>query len=215
MCFSIKLTATALKLENRYQVKANSSLLKFVGQEKFNGFDHPNLPIILQDSIELCRWGLIPHWVKDREQALQIQNQTLNARIETIEQKASFKVPIQSQRCIVPAHAFYETQHRGKERVPFILDPTQNEFFSLAAIWDSWLSPQTQTRVNTFSIVTTEANSIMAEIHNHKKRMPLILTPDQEQNWLNPNRNSIDLNKLSIPSSSDLISPTCLVNLLF
>ena len=215
MCFTVKITADALKLENRYKFKAQANTLQFKGGEKLSGFAHPQLPILIDGTIQLARWGLIPYWTKDREAALSLQNQTLNARIETIHEKASFKKAIASQRCILPVNAFYETQHRGKEKVPFLLHPNQDEFFHIAGIWDTWISPQSKTTVNTFSIVTCEANPLMAEIHNTKKRMPLLLGNNQWEDWLKPQFNIDEFIHQTLPIPDERLRSECLVNLLF
>lgn len=213
MCFTIKITADALKLENRFGVPAKN--LPEPKRNQVRGFDHPVLPIVLENAIVPCRWGLIPSWVKTREEALEMQNKTLNARSETAMEKASFRQAVLSRRCIVPVDSFFETQHRGKTKVPFEIFPTQDEFLALAGIWETWISPQTQTPVSGFSILTCQANELMAEIHNTKLRMPVVIHPDQIKTWLNPNLSHYKIDQLTQPYPVSWLRAESELNMLF
>ena len=110
----------------------------------------------------------------------------MNAKIETIHEKPSFK-NIVSQRCLVLANGFYEWQWRdskGKNKVKYEIGIENDELFAFAGLYSHWINNATNETVNTFTILTTEANPLMAEIHNIKKRMPIILRPEDEINWL-------------------------------
>lgn len=107
MCFHSKQTKSALKVERRFKAKIDD-LAIFRPQENINGFTFPKTPIITDEksnSIQHYHWGLIPSWSKDED----IQKLTLNARIETIEEKPAFKNSI-NKRCLVIANGFYEWQ---------------------------------------------------------------------------------------------------------
>lgn len=126
---------------------------------------------------------MIPNWSQDSN----IQKYTLNARIETLQQKPSFKNVI-NNRCLVIADGFYEWQwldEKGKKKQPFLVTLPNHELFAFAGIWSEWLNKNTGELINTYSIITTVANEFMAEIHNSKKRMPIILSPKNEYEWLN------------------------------
>jgi putative SOS response-associated peptidase YedK len=168
-------------------------------EEKRSGFDHPELPVVVQGALTPMRWGLIPVWVKTREEALEIQNHTLNARGESVFEKPSFKDAIHNRRCVIPVEAFYEWQHVGKEKIPFLIKPSTEPLFSLAGIWEVWKSPQTATPVKTFSILTCVANSLMAEIHNSARRMPVILSLEAACEWIEPG--------LPVPRIRELAAP--------
>ena len=153
----------------------------------YHAFELPEMPVITghdPDLIQLFQWGLIPHWTDSEEKANTLRYQTFNARAETITQKPSFRRPVQSNRCIVPAAGFYEWQHQGKEKIPFYIYLKDQSVFSFAGIYDQWTNRTSGEITHTFSIITTRANDLMEKIHNSKKRMPAILAPDDELLWL-------------------------------
>lgn len=151
----------------------------------FNGFDFPKTPVISDNAmnkVQLFDWGLIPSWATDHE----IRKFTLNAKIETLAQKPSFKESL-NNRCLILSSGFFEWQWRdskGKEKRKYLIKPIQEELFAFAGIWSEWRSPQTGLIQKTYSIITTEANDLMREIHNTKKRMPVILPKENEYDWL-------------------------------
>jgi putative SOS response-associated peptidase YedK len=134
------------------------------------------------DSIHLSHWGLIPHWAKDKE----LRKNTLNARIETIEEKPSFRSYVKN-RCLVLIDGFYEYQWqdtKGKVKKPFLMTMPDGEPFALGGLFSHWTDKTSGDMLSTFTILTMDANEQMAEIHNTKKRMPLILRRDTEMDWL-------------------------------
>jgi putative SOS response-associated peptidase YedK len=150
--------------------------------------------------LQQLRWGLLPQWYNGRNW-IEFASKTLNARIETCSEKASFKHLITSKRCLVPSSGFFEWQTQGKLKIPYFIRGIEQPVFSIAGLYDTWLNPSSGAQEKTFTILTTEANALMAEIHNSKQRMPLILSPKEEANWLNgqlalqdvSNRASIEL----------------------
>jgi len=126
--------------------------------------------------IKLMRWGLIPSWAKDEK----IAAKTINARSETLGERL-FKQAFKSRRCLVLADGFYEWQKSKAGRTPHYIYLKGNPIFSFAGLWDSWSNTSGDDRLVTFSIVTTNPNSLMNELHN---RMPVILKPDDEEAWL-------------------------------
>lgn len=157
-----------------------------------NGFDHTELPVITNnnpDKIQLFTWGLIPFWVKDAQQALKISNTTLNARGEDLWDKPAFKQSIESKRCLVIVDGFYEHHWKNDKSYPFFITMKDDQPFSLAGLWSVWNYPPQDIIRYTFTIVTTAANPLLAEIHNKPKasegpRMPLILPKEKEHLWL-------------------------------
>ncbi|MDB4089234.1 SOS response-associated peptidase [Flavobacteriales bacterium] len=184
MCFNTKITSKASELKKRFKAK-------MVEEEQYeiniqsSGFNYPQTPIISnldKDNIQLFNWGLIPNSAENED----IRSFTLNAKIETLSEKPSFKNSI-NKRCLVIANGFYEwkwhdTKGRNKEK--FLVGLENEDLFAFAGIWSSWKNPFNNEIVNSYSIVTTEANKLMAEIHNIKKRMPVVLSPKNEINWL-------------------------------
>ncbi len=183
MCYYVDTSLTKKAIKEVYGVG-------FEGKEykptKFlNGFSHALVPVILDENPDICttaNWGLIPFWAKDRT----IQKQTLNARIETIKEKSSFKNSI-NKRCLVLVNGFYEWKwldDKGKQKNKHYLTVKDQDIFSLAGIYSKWTDKETGEELTTVSIVTTEANELMAEIHNSKHRMPVVLHHNIERQWL-------------------------------
>ncbi len=183
MCFHSKQSKDAQTLEKRYKAKLENPELFKTGD--VNGFEHPYCAIITNDKqeiIQFSQWGLLPDWAKDKS----IQNSTLNAKIKTIHEKPSFKNST-SQRCLIPADGFYEWQWldpKGKKKQKYLIHLPGEELFSFAGLWNSWKDNQTGKTFHTYTILTTEANALMSVVHNSKKRMPVIINPKAEKEWL-------------------------------
>ncbi len=130
-------------------------------------------------SLELFRWGLIPSWTQD----LKLAKPLINARAETLAEKASFKTALKNRRCIVPADGFYEWRKEGTVKHPMFIHGTKNQVLGFAGIWDEWKDEDNDGKIlRSFSIVTTAANKFMSSVHD---RMPVILAADAEDMWLN------------------------------
>jgi putative SOS response-associated peptidase YedK len=128
----------------------------------------------------MMRWGLIPSWSKDPT----IGQKMINARVEGLDQKPSFRKPLVSSRCLVPATGFYEWQPTPKGKIKYGFNVAGDELFGLAGLYDSWKDPVSGERRETFTIITTTPNGVVAPVHN---RMPVILKPQDEEIWLDPN----------------------------
>jgi len=187
MCFNISLTPNLDYIENRFSAR-------FEKPELFNpiyhssAFSAPIHPVIATENhtiIQFFQWGLIPFWVKDSHSADKIRLRTLNARAETIFDKPAFRLSIQAKRCLVLVDGFYEWREVGKKKYPYYIRLSNDSAFALAGIWDIWINDNTGQSSNTFSIITTRANSLMEVIHNTRKRMPVILKKEDEKIWLN------------------------------
>lgn len=186
MCYANSSTSVNIDLAKRYK-KEVSELIPDKPIFYASGFDHPKWRIVTVDpELQYMNWGLVPFWFKGLNQ-LAISNKTLNARIESIQDRSSFKHLWNRQHCLVPSTGFFDWQHDGKNKIPYFIRCKENELFSIAGMYDTWLNPETQTLESSFTIVTCEANELMAEIHNVKKRMPMMLTPELEHDWLSGN----------------------------
>ncbi|MBN2802781.1 MAG: SOS response-associated peptidase [Deltaproteobacteria bacterium] len=185
MCFSISLSAKAVTVKNRYGVDLPENS---VSGTNISAFTHPKLPVLVEPAIFISmNWGLVPLWVKSREQAKEIQNKTLNARSETVFEKPSFKDSAQNKRCIIPVTSFQEWHHHSdKSKTKYDIQLKDEDVFSLAGIWSKWTGPASGKEYLSFSIITCPANPLMAEIHNSKQRMPVILSKEDEEIWINP-----------------------------
>ena len=174
MCGRFSLTANEAELNLRFELEGGEA--PYV--PRYNGAPTQLLAVITGESphrLSYHRWGLIPPWAKD----ISIGNKMINARAETITEKASFRTPLFSRRCLVPADGFYEWQQdAGKQ--PYRIFVKSNKLFAMAGLWERWKSPEGE-MVESFNIITTEANEFMKPIHN---RMPVILKRADEKTWL-------------------------------
>lgn len=213
MCFTVSIKEEKIeKIGKIYGEIFKSELeINFEEDETYtpyylvSGFTYPKLPIIKENGIELYQWGLIPDWIHDPEKARQHQSNTLNAVSETIFEKASFKDSIVGKRCIIPVSGFFEWKNVGKEKIPYFIKPSDSEFFSLAGIYNIWHNSQTNQKIKTFSILTTPANALMAEIHNTKKRMPIIIPHGEETRWMDVNASINSIINLMKPFDEKLM----------
>lgn len=214
MCYDIKAsTETQLKrAERKGDLAAVSEILErlipLTDLPLFHvsGFSHPELLIYTNDSPDfpkVATWGLVPQWIKDNAHKQKTWNSTLNARGETIFEKPSFKQSALHKRCIIYVYGFYEYHHYNKKTYPFYIQRKDEQPIALAGLWNEWINPENGGKMNTFSIVTTEGNTLMTKIHNNPKlkgpRMPLILKDELEEQWLQPiakNANQNALEKL-------------------
>ena len=145
------------------------------------------------------RWGLVPSWAKD----ISIGNRMINARAETLAERPSFRSAFRRRRCLVVADSFYEWKRDRRSRTPMRISLESGELFGFAGLWESWTSPEGH-RILSCTIVTTAANEFIKPIHD---RMPVILSPDAEPMWLDPDVQDTDaLSELLTPYPSDLMS---------
>jgi len=146
-------------------------------------------PIIRQDAKEprrtfsLARWGLIPYWAKDRS----IGAKAINAMSESAAEKPTFREAMKQRRCLVPADAFYEWKKLGpKEKQPYSIGLRDDSTFAFAGLWERWRDPADKSVVETFTILTIQPNSLVADVYD---RMPVILSADDYDLWLDPGVN--------------------------
>lgn len=207
MCFTVNVNIVKEEMEKRFRAVLNDPE-SYRPSYYYHAFELPEMPVISQanpDLIQLFQWGLIPSWTGSKEQADQIRFRTFNARAETITEKPSYRKPIQSKRCLVAAKGFYEWQHRGEKKIPYYIFLPDAEMFSFAGLYDTWLDKNSGELLNTFSIITTTANSKLEIIHNTKKRMPVILSKQNEEVWLDPSLQGEKVLNLLKPIPGDLL----------
>jgi len=122
------------------------------------------------------RWGLIPSWAKDAK----IGAQTINARVETVASKPSFRIAWQRRRCLVPVSGYYEWPQIGAIKQPYFIHPLDSPLLFFAGLWEQWRAPEGNT-VLSYSIVTRAAQGEIEQLHD---RMPLALEPSVFGEWL-------------------------------
>jgi putative SOS response-associated peptidase YedK len=153
---------------------------------RWNAAPGQELPVIRADArargarvLEPMRWGLVPSWVDNPEDA----GRPINARSETAATKPSFKEPLQRRRVLVPADGFFEWKKQGdRGREPFAIRLKTRSTFAFAGLFDEW-KPRGGAPLRTFAILTTRPNELVATLHD---RMPVILSPEGEDLWLDP-----------------------------
>lgn len=181
MCGRYTLARSQQELSERFGIKQ-----LFVDLEpRYNIAPSQSVPVVISDEgerkLQAYQWGLIPAWVKD----LQKTKPLINARCESLIEKASFKNSFKKRRCIVPAEGFFEWKKQGAQKRPMFIHSADSELIAFAGIWDEWRTEE-GTPVRTFCIITTEANSLVSDVHD---RMPAILDKDAEAKWLDESIN--------------------------
>lgn len=135
---------------------------------------------------ELCslRWGLVPAWADD----LAVGNRMINARAESVATKPAYRQAFKSRRCLIVADGFYEWQKNGRQKQPYYIRLKDDRPFGFAGVWEKWSKGNAP--VESCAIITTEANELVAPIHD---RMPVIIPPDAHDLWLSPQAQEIEL----------------------
>ena len=127
--------------------------------------------------LTLLRWGLVPFWAKDPS----IGNRMINARAETVAEKPSFRAAFRHRRCLVLADGFYEWKKEAAGKTPYLISLASGEPFALAGLWEHWKAKESDETIDSATLITTEANSFMNQLHH---RMPVILEPTTAERWL-------------------------------
>ncbi len=183
MCGRFSFSPLAKIIEDRFDVKVDPSQYK----PRYNCAPSQILAVISNikpDELSSYKWGLIPFWAKDKS----IGNKMINAKAETITEKASFKNSFKRKRCLVLSDGFYEWEKiNPKEKTPYRIKMEDDSLFAMAGLWDSWKNEEGN-YINSFTIITTTPNELMENIH---QRMPVILERKDEQNWLHDNNPDI------------------------
>ena len=131
------------------------------------------------------RWGLVPFWAKDPS----IGNRMINARAETVAEKPSFRAAYRQRRCLVLADGFYEWHTEGGVKVPYFISLASGEPFAFAGLWENWSSKETDETLQTTTIITTQANEYLSQLHH---RMPVVMEPGNADRWLAGDMELID-----------------------
>lgn len=125
----------------------------------------------------LLRWGLVPSWADDPA----IGNRLINARVETVADKPSFRSALRARRCLVLADGFYEWRKQGSRKQPYYFQLHDGRPFAFAGLWEHW--SRAETHLETCTILTTQANELVHPVH---ERMPVILPRTSHDAWLDP-----------------------------
>jgi len=138
-----------------------------------------------QRELVMLRWGLIPSWAQDPE----IGSRMINARAETAAEKPAFRAAFRRRRCLVVADGFYEWQKQAGPKQPIYIHLRDRKPFGFAGLWEFWKDPEGKA-IESCTLLTTEPNDLIRNFHN---RMPVILSPEYYEPWLNPEIEDLDV----------------------
>jgi len=146
---------------------------------RYNIAPSQDIPII-RDSKDghemvLAKWGLIPYWSKEPK----TKYSTINARIETVAEKPTYRTPFKKQRCLIPADGFFEWKLVNGHKIPHYIRMDKSGVFAFAGIWDRWEGDGET--LDSCSIIVMPANEVMKPVH---ERMPAIIAPAHYDLWL-------------------------------
>ena len=136
--------------------------------------------------VALLRWGLVPPWAKD----LKFGVRCINARAETLAATPAYRTAYGARRCLVPLNAFYEWSGERGHKIRWRIGLKDEPLFALAGLWEWWRAPGAEHGVETYTIVTTRANDLLAPIHD---RMPVVIAERDYDRWLDPQDPALDL----------------------
>ena len=141
-----------------------------------------------QRTLELLRWGLIPHGCKDPDGG----RKPINARAESVTQLPTFRAAYAKRRCIVPVDCFFEwcAVKTKRAKQPFAVAMKDRSPFAIGGLWENWRQPQSGEWIRTVAIITVPSNELVAQIHD---RMPLILPERAYERWLGQEPDPHDL----------------------
>tara|TARA_B100000945_G_scaffold281393_1_gene249064 strand:- start:654 stop:1280 length:627 start_codon:yes stop_codon:yes gene_type:complete len=151
--------------------KIVKSAIKVDDLENYNAHPYQNLPVIKKyingNTLENLKWGMVPSWSKKKE-----FKPLINARLETIDEKVSFKKLIKLTRCIAVADGFYEWKRQEKYKVPYYFLREDKKIMYIAAIYEN----------NEFCLITEQASNNVNEIHH---RQPVVINENDINRYLN------------------------------
>lgn len=177
MCGRYALTSPPAVIAARFQLLWTPEI-----EPHYNIAPSQMVPVVRETGhvreLTLLKWGLIPRWAKDA----QIGAKLINARAESVAEKPAFRDAYRRRRCLVPADAFYEWKGVAGRKQPYCIRMRDHDLFAMAGLWEHWVAPDGHV-VESCTIVTVDANALVAELHN---RMPLILAPAGYDAWLDP-----------------------------
>jgi putative SOS response-associated peptidase YedK len=148
-------------------------------------------------SLDPLRWGLIPYWCNDPKGG----RKPINAKAESVRELPTFRDAYLKRRCIVPVDGFFEWKAIKGQKVkqPYAIAMKDGAPFGLAGLWENWKAPVSGEWIRTFAIITTDANELVADIHD---RMPVVLSRDDYARWLGEEGDPRDLMR---PFAADLM----------
>ncbi|UCG08854.1 MAG: SOS response-associated peptidase [Desulfobacterales bacterium] len=147
------------------------------------------LAIVKSDDYQLQKfyWGLVPSWAQNLSGASRL----INARVETLATKPSFRAAFKRRRCLILADGFYEWKGEKGHKQPWFIALPSDQPLAFAGLWEIWKdrqAPPDQSDYRSCTIITTEASESLRDIHH---RMPVILKPEAHEKWLDPQNQDV------------------------
>lgn len=202
MCGRSSLTLNEKDLEKKFGISFYSDdVNRYNPIPNFNIAPTHFVPIITnrdKNHFQYFKWGLIPSWAKDEK----IGSRLINARTETVESKSSFKSSFNKRKCLIPMSGYYEWMRKSGKKHVYRIIMKDTEVFFAAGIWNTW-KDNNGNKIPTYSVLTRDAQEKISYIHD---RMPAILTPGEETEWLEEDLSTAEAKDLIYKLDDDLIS---------
>jgi len=201
MCFHTSQTKKVVDLEHRFNVNLYDDEARDafdIPTYHLNGFGHPDMLLIPQEEpsvLAIGRWGIAPSKTQPENLGNYYKEAVkygggLNAQSEKLFNHFIYKHSALTRRCIVPVTGFFEPHEYKSKKYPYYIHREDNQALALAGIY-SLVGEYV-----TFTILTKEASPMFAEIHNKRKRQPIILMQENEQDWLSDDLKENDITEL-------------------
>jgi len=193
MCGRVIQSSSPLRLAIVEGLDASDSRMKNI-RPRYNAAPSQELLVIRENlktgkrSLDLLKWGLIPHWCADPRGG----RRPINAKAESISKLPTFREAYARRRCILPVDGFFEWRaiKGARAKRPYAIAMKDGSPFGLAGLWENWRNPNTGDWERTFAIITVPSNSLVEQIHD---RMPAVLKPTTYARWLGSEPDPCDL----------------------
>lgn len=211
MCRKFVLVSNLEKIESRFSVHINPHTLPISSSYAVSGGDSSYI-ITSENTHELqvMKFGMTPWWAKNLKDIINARAEGDKNRTDDLDYngsnaiflKAAFKKPIQSQRCMVIADAYFEWSCDKKPYLVYLQNKERP--YAFAGVYDRWKNPESGEVLVSFSIITTTANSLLQSIG--VKRMPVILSKSNETDWKKSTRHLSEVLRMLIPFPSEMMN---------
>lgn len=149
---------------------------------------HSLAPVVTKEHLRRMNFSLIPSWSKERKPKFA----THNARIESIDEKATWKKPFLTQHCLIPMHTFVEPIYEG-DLAGNMVRFSSIDILIAAGVFDMWMDPATGEIIESFAIITSEPCEFVAS--KGHDRQPIFLSQENARGWLKLNSTDSKVHK--------------------
>jgi putative SOS response-associated peptidase YedK len=169
-----------------YNVAPTKAVVALVQRHPRDEEGQPD-PERTERSLRVMRWGLVPHWAKDRKMGAKM----INARADSAATKPAFRSSVTRRRCILPADGWYEWKRDGATKQAMYMTRRDETSLAMAGLWSTWHDPNGDPDAPPLvscAVLTTDALGQLTEVHD---RMPLLLAEKDFADWLDPDRTDV------------------------